>query len=165
MRMNYDYCYLDEDGMLRYMPMIIKDGGSYRVNPPPDVYAAHGGYKRRAIKHEHLDGVVWVENDPKDWAWDKDLMIVEVTYHAEDVPEPEPTPKRYNKYNLGVAIEDAGLLDAFLALFEANAKLKFHWNNADEFEEGDANFEAFKSAMIAAFGDETVTDILAKAEA
>ena len=164
MRLNYDYCYLDDNGILRYMPMILKDGDFYRVNPPPEIYAAHGGYKRRAIKSEPVEGVVLVENDPKDWMWDKDAMIVEVTYHEEVVPEPEPIPKRYNKYELGLAIEEAGLLDAFLQLFEANAKLKFHWNNAEEFEEGDENFEAFKAAMVKAFNKEIVAEILAKAE-
>lgn len=164
MRLNYDYCRLDDNGILRYMPMILKDGDSYRVNPPREVYAAHGGYFKTDAMPEPVEGKMWVENEPKDWVWDADAMTVAVTYHAEDVPEPEPIPKRYNKYNLGIAIEEAGLIDAFLQLFEANAKLKFHWNNAEEFEEGDANFEAFKAAMITAFDEDTVAEILAKAE-
>lgn len=164
MRLNYDYCCLDESGMLRYMPMILKDGDSYRVNPPREVYAAHGGYFKTATPPEPVDGKAWIENEPKDWAWNDEAMTVAVTYHAEDVPESEPLPKRYNKYDLGLAIEEAGLLDAFLQLFEANAKLKFHWNNAEEFEESDANFEAFKAAMVEAFDEDKVAAILAKAE-
>lgn len=164
MRQNYDYCYLDENGILRYMPMILKVGNSYRVNPPPEVYAAHGGYKRRAIKHEPVEGVVCVENEPKDWTWDKDAMIVTVTYHEEAAPEPAPIPKRYNKNALADAIVDAGKFAELNVLFSKNPVLLFRWNSALEFVEDDKNFIQFRALLVAEFGEETVAAILAKAE-
>lgn len=161
MRMNYDYCYLDESGMLRYMPMILKDGDSYRVNPPPEVYAAHGGYKRRAIKHEPVEGVVWVENEPKDWAWDSDAMIVTVTYHEESAPEPAPIVRKWTPLTLKRGAEAKGWWGAFKGILEAA-------NGYEDFlmcqfvAEDDAMFSPIYGALCDAFGDDAVREYLAE---
>ena len=165
MKMNYDYCRLDENAMLRYAPSIIKDGTGYHANPPQEVYAANWWYRKTAVPPEAVEGRYWAENEPKDWAWDKDAMTVTVTYHEEVVPAPEPIPKRYNKNALADAIVEAGKFAELNALFEKNPVLIFRWNSALEFVEDDKNFVQFRAMLVAEFGEETVTAILAKAEA
>lgn len=151
MRLNYDYCYLDDSGMLRYMPMILKDGDSYRVNPPPEVYAAHGGYLKTDTKPEPIEGKAWIENDAKEWSWDDAAMAVAVTYHAEDVPEPEPIPRKWTPLTLKRGAEAKGWWNTFKQILEAA-------NGYDDFlmcqfvAEDDAMFAPIYGALCDALG-------------
>lgn len=159
MRLNYNYCYLDENGIFRYMPMILKDGESYRVNPPPDVYAAHGGYKKTATPPEHVEGKVWIENEPKDWAWNMEAMTVAVTYHAEDVPEPEPMPRRWSRLSVIRGCKAAGLWAEFKAMLEA-VDMFDELMGADYLAEDDDNFVAMMDAARKRFGADAVDALI-----
>ena len=63
-----------------------------------------------------------------------------------------------------MAIQDAGLLDALLQFFASNPAAKFHWDNAQEFEEKDENFVEICNQFADSFGEDAVSAILAKAE-
>lgn len=165
MKLNYDYCKLDENAMLRYAPSIIKDDSGYHANPPQELYAANGWYRKTATPPEAAEGRYCVENEPKNWAWDKETMTVAMTYHEEVVPVPEPIPKRYNKNALADAIVEAGKFAELNALFAKNPVLLFRWNSALEFVEDDKSFVQFRAMLVEEFGEETVAAILAKAEA
>lgn len=165
MKMNYNYCKLDENAMLRYAPIALEIGGKMVVNPTADEYAAAGWYKKTATPPDPIEGRVWRENEPSAWVWSSGDMIVEVTYTAEDIPAPEPMSKRYNKYKLACALKDANLVDAILGFFAANPSAKLMWDTAQEFEETDENFVEICNQFVGAFGEETVAAILAKAEA
>ena len=145
-----------EDGNLTYAPNVLAVDGRILISPPDDAFLAAGWYKVTDNPPTPTEGFY---ARPTGWA----IVDGEIVRQYEQIAV-EHTPKVYNKYRIGNAIEDAGKLDDFLALFESNAKLKFHWNNADEFAEGDKNFEAFKKAMVDMFGEDAVSAILAKAE-
>ena len=164
MKMNFNYCKLDENAMLRYAPSIIKDDTGYHANPPQEVYAANGWYKKTAVQPDAAEGRYWAENEPRDWAWDKETMTVAVTYHEEVVPAPDPMPKRYNKYKLACALKESNLVDAILGFFAANPSAKLMWDTAKEFEETDDNFVEICNRFVDSFGEETVSAILTKAE-
>ena len=76
----------------------------------------------------------------------------------------EPSPKVYNKYRLGMAIQDADLLPALLQFFADNPAAKFHWDNAMDFEEEDKNFKAIVGIFTEKYGADTVAAILKAAE-
>lgn len=151
--------HIDETGK-RIIPapsFYQNDDGTTTFSPSEATHNAHGNYLVANNAPETSEGYTAV--------FDGYALVGNVIRTAYRYEPVVPPPKVYNKYKLGVAIEDEGLLDSFLALFESNAKLKFHWNNADEFEEGDKNFDDFKKVMVASFGDEVVDRILKKAEA
>ena len=161
MRMNYDYCYLDDNGSLRYMPMILKDGDSYRVNPPQEVYAAHGGYKKTAAPPEPVEGVYWAENEPKDWVWDDTAMTVAVTYHEGVVPEPEPIVRKWTPLTLKRGAEAKGWWGAFKAKLEANGGYE-DFLMCQYVAEDDAMFPGIYNALCDALGKDEVDAYLAE---
>ena len=155
--MNREYGKLNGTEIGEYAPDVLVYDGRYHTNPTEAAYNAQGWLKIVDEQPSPEEGYEWTPTRYEE----RDGRIFRV---YERVPLPPPPPKVYNKYDLGCAIEDAGLLDAFLLLFESNAKLKFHWNNADEFEEGDKNFEAFRKSMVDSFGADAVSAILKAAE-
>ena len=154
--MNRRFGKLDEAGNLTYAPNVLAMDGRILISPPDESFLAAGWYKVTDNAPTPTEGFY---ARPAGWA----IVDGEIVRQYEQIAV-EPTPKVYNKYLLGNTIEEAGKLDDFLAIFESNAKLKFHWNNADAFAEGDKNFEAFKKAMVDAFGADTVSAILKSAE-
>lgn len=159
MRQNYDYCYLDESGMLRYMPMILRDGDSYRVNPPQEVYASHGGYKKTATPPEAVEGSYWAENEPKDWAWDKETMTVRVTYREENIPMSEPMPRRWSRLSVIRGCKAAGLWGEFKAMLESEDMFD-ELIGADYLAEDDENFVAMIDAARKRFGEDAVEALI-----
>ena len=74
----------------------------------------------------------------------------------------EPPKAVYVKYYLGMAIQECGYIEMLLAFFASNPVLAFHWNNANEFEEGDRNFEYIKGELAKLVGESGVNAVFAK---
>ena len=74
----------------------------------------------------------------------------------------EPPKAVYVKYYLGMAIQECGYIETLLAFLASNPVLAFHWNNANEFEEGDRNFEYIKGELVKLVGESGVASVFAK---
>ena len=159
MKMNYDYCKLDENAMLRYAPSIIKDDAGYHANPPQELYAAAGWYKKTAVQPEPIEGKVWVENEPSAWVWSAGDMIVEVTYTADDIPAPEPMPRRWSRLSVIRGCKAAGLWADFKAMLES-VDMFDELIGADYLAEDDPNFLATMDAARQRFGADAVEALI-----
>ena len=155
MKMNYDYCRLDENAMLRYAPSIIKDDAGYHANPPQEVYAAHGWYRKTAAPPEPIEGKVWVEKEPSAWVWSAGDMIVEVTYTAEDIPAPETIPRKWTPLTIKRSAEAKGWWAAFKGILEADECYE-DFLMCQFVAEDDAMFSPIYNALCDAFGKEQV---------
>ena len=155
MKMNYDYCKLDENAMLRYAPSIIKDDAGYHANPPQELYASNGWYRKTATPPEAAEGRYWVENEPRDWAWDAETMTVTVTYREVIVPEPEPMPRRWTPLTLKRGAEAKGWWAAFKGILEAAGGYE-DFLMCKFVSEDDAMFSPIYGALCDAFGREYV---------
>lgn len=76
-----------------------------------------------------------------------------------------PTPA-YDKYELVMAIERAGLLEDFVALIRSDPVLELKWNAADYLDFSDGTLQSAIDAVKDSLGvtDEQVEAILAQAE-
>ena len=155
MKMNYDYCKLDENAMLRYAPSIIKDDAGYHANPPQELYASNGWYRKTATPPEAAEGRYWVENEPRDWAWDAETMTVTVTYREVIVTDPEPMPRRWSRLSVIRGCKAAGLWADFKAMLES-VDMFDELIGADYIAEDDENFIAMMEAARQRFGADAV---------
>ena len=154
--MNRRFGKLDEAGNLTYAPNVLAVDGRILISPPDEAFLATGWHKVTDNAPTTTDGFY---ARPTGWA----LTDGEIVRQYEQVAV-EPTPKVYNKYRLGMAIQDAGLLDSLLQFFEANPASKFHWDNAQDFVDDDENFKTIIGIFNEQFGEDAVSAILAKAE-
>ena len=154
--MNRRFGKLDETGNLSYAPNVLAVDGRILISPPDEVFLAAGWYKVTDNAPTTKDGFYarptgWTVNDG------------EIVRQYEQVAV-EPTPKVYNKYRLGMAIQAAGLLDSLLQFFAANPAAKFNWDNARDFVDDDENFRTIVGIFNKQFGTDKVAAILKAAE-
>ena len=154
--MNRRFGKLDEAGNLTYAPNVLAVDGRILISPPDDAFLAAGWYKVTDNPPTPTEGFY---ARPTGW----DMVDGEIVRQYEQIAV-EPTPKVYNKYRLGIAIQEAGLLDSLLQFFAANPAAKFHWDNAHDFAEEDENFKTIVGIFNKQFGADKVVAILAKAE-
>lgn len=154
--MNRRFGKLDEAGNLTYAPNVLAVDGRILISPHDEAFLAAGWYKVTDNAPTPTDGFY---ARPAGWA----LTDGEIVRQYEEIAV-EHTPKTYNKYRLGMAIQEAGLLDALLQFFAVNPAAKFHWNNAKEFEESDENFVEICNQFVDSFGEDAVSEILKEAE-
>ena len=145
-----------EDGNLTYAPNVLAVDGRILISPPDEAFLAAGWYKVTDNAPTPTEGFC---ARPTGWA----VNDGEIVRQYEQIAV-EPTPKVYNKYRLGMAIQEAGLLDALLQFFVSNPAAKFHWDNAREFEEDDENFKTIVGIFNEQFGENNVAEILKAAE-
>ena len=192
--MNYDFGKLDENRMMRYAPDSVRviehhtaqheeyDSYDEEGNPVGEPHMVTDEWTtERVVLHPNADDYRNAKDGPylpnertpanppegmmvatDDWDTDGEKNFKVYTY--EPIPDPKPVVKVYNKYRLGLAIEEAGLLPSLLEYFAANPTAQFHWDNANDFESGDDNFDRLVGIFKATYGDEAVDAILAKAE-
>ena len=154
--MNRRFGKLDEAGNLTYAPNVLAVNGRILISPPDEAFIATGWHKVTDNAPTPTEGFY---ARPTGWV----MTDGEIVRQYEQIAV-EPTPKVYNKYRLGMAIQEAGLLDALLQFFTANPAAKFHWDNAQDFSDEDENFKTIVSQFNTAFGADTVAAILAAAE-
>lgn len=154
--MNRRFGKLDEAGNLTYAPNVLAVDGRILISPPDESFLAAGWYKVTDNAPTPTEGFY---ARPAGWA----LTDGEIVRQYEQIAV-EPTPKVYNKYRLGMAIQEAGLLDALLQFFEANPASKFHWDNAKDFVDDDENFKTIVGIFNEQFGEDKVAAILKAAE-
>ena len=154
--MNRRFGKLNEAGNITYAPNVLAVGGRILISPPDEAFLAAGWCKVTDNAPTPTEGFY---ARPTGWA----LIEGEIVRQYEQIAV-EPTPKVYNKYRLGMAIQEAGLLDALLQFFASNPAAKFHWNNAQEFEENDENFVEICNQFVDSFGEDAVSAILKAAE-
>ena len=145
-----------EDGNLTYAPNVLAVDGRILISPPDDAFLAAEWYKVTDNPPTPTEGFY---ARPTGWA----LTDGEIVRQYEQIAV-EHTPKVYNKYRLGMAIQDAGLLDALLQFFASNPAAKFHWDNAKDFVEEDENFKTIVGIFNEQFGADKVAAILKAAE-
>ena len=154
--MNRRFGKLDEAGNLTYAPNVLAVNGRILISPPDEAFIETGWHKVTDNAPTPTEGFY---ARPTGWV----MTDGEIVRQYEQIAV-EPTPKVYNKYRLGIAIQEAGLLDRLLQFFSANPAAKFHWDNAQEFEEKDENFNTIVGIFNEQFGEDAVSAILAKAE-
>ena len=154
--MNRRFGKLDEIGNLTYAPNVLAVDGRILISPPDEAFLAARWYKVTDNAPTPTEGFY---ARPAGWA----MVDGEIVRQYEQIAV-EPPPKVYNKYRLGMAIQEAGLLDSLLQFFASNPAAKFHWDNAQEFEENDKNFVEICNQFVDSFGEDAVSAILAKAE-
>ena len=154
--MNRRFGKLDEAGNLTYAPNVLAVDGRILISPHDEAFLAAGWYKVTDNAPTPTEGFY---ARPTGWA----MTDGEIVRQYEQIAV-EPPPKVYNKYRLGMAIQDAGLLDALLQFFASNPAAKFHWDNAKDFADDDKNFKTIVSQFNTAFGEDVVAAILANAE-
>ena len=145
-----------EDGNLTYAPKVLAVDGRILMSPPDEAFLATGWHKVTDNAPTPTEGFY---ARPTGWA----MTDGEIVRQYEQIAV-EPTPKTYNKYRLGMAIQEAGLLDALLQFFAANPAAKFHWDNAQDFAEEDENFKTIVGIFNDQFGADKVAAILKAAE-
>ena len=145
-----------EDGNLTYAPNVLAVDGRILISPPDDAFLAAGWHKLTDNAPTPTEGFY---ARPTGWA----MVDGEIVRQYEQIAV-EPTPKVYNKYRLGMAIQEAGLLDALLQFFTANPAAKFHWDNAQDFVDDDENFRTIVGIFNKQFGTDKVAAILKAAE-
>ena len=145
-----------EDGNLTYAPNVLAVDGRILMSPPDEAFLATGWHKVTDNAPTPTEGFY---ARPTGWA----MTDGEIVRQYEQIAV-EPTPKTYNKYRLGMAIQEAGLLDALLQFFAANPAAKFHWDNAQDFAEEDENFKTIVGIFNDQFGADKVAAILKAAE-
>ena len=145
-----------EAGNLTYAPNVLAVDGRILISPPDEAFIAAGWYKVTDNAPTPTEGFY---ARPTGWAMNNGEIVRQYEQIAVD-----PTPKVYNKYRLGMAIQDAGLLDALLQFFAANPAAKFHWDNAKDFAEEDENFKTIVGIFNEQFGENKVAEILKVAE-
>lgn len=154
--MNTKYGKINLTGGIEYAPSTLHTDHGLSFNPSEADYIAAGWLKIVNNQPETREGFYPVRG-----------KYVEVEGHIETmwIYQSIPvTPKTYNKYRLGMAIQSAGLLDALLGFFSANPAAKFHWDNAQDFSDNDENFKAIVAVFVEQFGEDKVTEILTNAE-
>ena len=154
--MNRRFGKLDEAGNLTHAPNVLAVGGRILISPPDEAFIAAGWYKVTDNAPTPTEGFY---ARPTGW----DMVDGEIVRQYEQIAV-EPTPKVYNKYRLGMAIQEAGLLNSLLQFFAANPAAKFNWDNAREFEDDDENFKTIVGIFNEQFGADKVVAILANAE-
>ena len=159
MKMNFVFCKTDDGGMLRYAPFALNYNGMVMVNPPAEVYAALGWYAKTATPPDPVEGKVWEEDEPSAWAWDAATMTVRVTYHAEDVPAPEPMPRRWTPLTLKRGAVTRGWWDALKGILE-NANGYEDFLMCQFVAEDDAMFAPIYAVLCDAFGEDAVKSYL-----
>ena len=154
MTLNYGFCRLEE-GVLRYAPVMVRHDGTVSVNPAGAVYAALGWY--RLVKDPPAPGAgrVAVEDEPAAWAWEADGMLVRVTYREEDVPAPEPAPRRWTPLTLKRGAEARGWWVSLRSVLEAAGGYE-DFLMCQFVAEDDAMFPPIYGALCDAFGKEQV---------
>ena len=145
-----------EDGNLTYAPNVLAVDGRILISPPDEAFLAAGWHKVTDNAPTHTEGFY---ARPTGWA----IVDGEIVRQYEQIAV-EPPQKVYNKYRLGMAIQEAGLLDALLQFFAANPASKFHWDNAKEFVDDDENFRTIVGIFNKQFGADKVAAILKAAE-
>ena len=154
--MNHRFGKLDEAGNLTYAPNVLAVGGRILISPPDDAFLAAGWYKVTDNAPTPTDGFY---ARPTGWS----MVDGEIVRQYEQIAV-EPSPKVYNKYRLGMAIQEAWLLDELLKFFASNPAAKFHWDNAQDFADDDENFRTIVGIFNEQFGEDKVAEILKEAE-
>ena len=145
-----------EDGNITYAPNVLAVNGRILISPPDEAFLAAGWYKVTDNAPTSTEGFY---ARPTGWS----MVDGEIVRQYEQIAV-EPTPKVYNKYRLGLAIQEAGLLDALLQFFASNPAAKFHWDNAKDFADEDENFKTIVGIFNKQFGADKVAEILKAAE-
>ena len=153
--MNREYGKLNGTEIGEYAPDGLVYDGRYHTNPTEAAYNAQGWLK---IVEERPSPEEGYELTPTRYE-ERDGRISRI---YERVPLPPPPPKVYAKYYLGMAIQECGYIETLLAFLASNPVLAFHWNNANEFEEGDRNFEYIKGELAKLVSESGVTSVFAK---
>lgn len=144
------------DGRLEFAPNALTLSDCVILNPSEEQYKEYGylpvmpsaanpesGYHVSSVSYDVMNGAI----------------VTNYSYEQDEQPE-----KRYSKYRIGVAVQEAGLLDSLLGFFSENQSYKFHWDNAQDFGERDEIFMQIKAKLADAFGADAVNAILAKSE-
>ena len=82
-------------------------------------------------------------------------MIVEVTYTAEDIPAPEPIPRKWTPLTIKRSAEAKGWWAAFKGILEADEVYE-DFLMCQFVAEDDAMFSPIYNALCDAFGKEQV---------
>ena len=157
------YIYNKRTNGLTPAPRVIKmPDGSHVANPTAAQCAAMDppAYPRGAsVAPTPPEGKVVVPDgyEVENGAWVQQ-------YRFEDAPP--PSAPVYDKYELVMAIERAGLLEDFVTLIRSDPVLELKWNAADYLDFSDGTLQSAIDAIKDSLGvtDEQVEGILAQAE-